>query len=120
MELADFFVALANNVFAVADGEEVIAEAFADLGEGAGAGISEGSALGAEFVDLVVGEIDLVLELGADAFEAIDFLIERGHLSAGGGEEGFGLLALGLAVAELRAKGVQRALKIIGVLTGGR
>ena len=61
--MADFFVALANNVFAVADGGEVIAEAFADLGKGAGAGISEGSALGAEFVDLVVGEIDLVLEL---------------------------------------------------------
>ena len=37
MELADFFVALANNVFAVADGGEVIAEAFADLGKGAGA-----------------------------------------------------------------------------------
>jgi hypothetical protein len=35
LELADFFVALANDVFAMADGGEVIAEAFADLGEGA-------------------------------------------------------------------------------------
>ena len=108
----------------MADGGEVIAEAFADLGEGAGAGISEGSALGAEFVDLVVGEIDLVLELGADAFEAIDFLIERGHLRAGGGEESLGLLELGLAAAELRLEGVEGFLEIglrnVRATCGGR
>ena len=42
-------------------------------------------------------------------------MIERGHLGAGGGEEGFGLLALGLAVGQLRLEGVERALEIVGV-----
>ena len=118
LELADFFITLANDLFAMADGGEVIAQAFADLGEGAGARISEGGALGAELVDLVVGEIDLVLKLGADALETIDFLIKRGHLRAGGGEEGFGLLALDLAAAKLRAKRVEGFLEI-GRVGGG-
>ena len=86
MELADFFVALANDLFAMADGDEMITQAFADLRKGAGTGISESSALGAELVDLVVGEIDLILELGTDAFYAVDFLIKCSHLRTSGRE----------------------------------
>ena len=72
LQLADFFVALPDDVFAVTDGGELVAEAFADLGKGLDAGGGEGGTLGAELVDLMVGEIDLILELAADAFEAVD------------------------------------------------
>ena len=106
-------------VFAVADRGELVAHALADLGEGLGAGLGEGGALGAELVDLVVREIDLVLELGADAFEAVDLKIEGRHLLAGGGEERLGLLALRLAAGELRAEGIEGFLEILGVLARG-
>jgi hypothetical protein len=72
LQVADFLVALADDVFALADGCELVAEAFADLGDGLGAGFGQSGTLGAELVDLMVGEIDLVMELAADALEPIN------------------------------------------------
>jgi hypothetical protein len=116
--LADFFVALPDDVFALTDRSELVAEAFADLGKGLDAGSGEGGALGAELVDLMVGEIDLILELTADAFEAINLEIEGCHLLAGGGEEGLGLMAVSFAAGKLRADRVEGLLEIVGVVAG--
>ena len=119
LELADFLVTLADDVVALADGRELVAEAFADLGDGLGAGFGQSGTLGAELVDLMVGEIDLVMELAADALETINLEVEGGHLFAGRGEQRLGLVPLGFAAGELGAKGIECLLKIFGVLASG-
>jgi len=119
LQLADFLVALADDVFALANGYELVAEAFADLGDGLGAGLGQSGTLGAELVDLMVGEIDLVMQLAADALEPINLEVEGGHLFAGGGEQRLDLVPLGFAAGELGAEGVEGLFQIGGVVARG-
>ena len=75
--------------------------------------------MGAELVDLMVGEIDLVMKLAPDALEPINLEVEGGHLFARGGEQRLSLVPLGFAAGELGAEGIECLLKIVGVVSRG-